>query len=191
MNMHWTDKPLPWTEERIAQLTKLWTDGKSCSVIAGIMGGGISRNSVIGKVNRLKLPPRLVLAYHHSPRGDRIPPPPRPQSRSNMLKVVRAKRAQPKTKPPEFNPSPEDIAIGAWEPIQGSAPVTFMDLGAGMCRWPIGDAKPYLFCGLKVAEGKSYCPTHQHRSQGVGTVGEKLATKMPGKPQERRMEWQS
>lgn len=43
-----------WTEERVAKLRELWTQGKTASEI-GIALGGVSRNAVIGKVHRLKL----------------------------------------------------------------------------------------------------------------------------------------
>lgn len=47
-----------WTEERIAELKRLWDDKVSCSRIAAALGGGATRNSVIGKAHRLNLPPR-------------------------------------------------------------------------------------------------------------------------------------
>jgi len=46
---------MEWTQERVEQLTNLWLEGLSASQIAVQMGGGISRNAVIGKVHRLKL----------------------------------------------------------------------------------------------------------------------------------------
>lgn len=44
-----------WTEKRIAQLAKLWKEGRTASEIAKEMGGGLTRNAVIGKAHRLKL----------------------------------------------------------------------------------------------------------------------------------------
>ena len=38
-----------WTDDRVELLKKLWGDGLSASQIAGELGG-ITRNSVIGKV---------------------------------------------------------------------------------------------------------------------------------------------
>ena len=38
-----------WTEDRIELLTKLWREGLSASQIAAELGGGVSRNSVLGK----------------------------------------------------------------------------------------------------------------------------------------------
>ncbi len=45
-----------WTEERTALLTRLWKEGRSAAVVAAEMG--VSRNAVIGKVDRLGLPAR-------------------------------------------------------------------------------------------------------------------------------------
>src|SRR5262249_32356790 len=44
-----------WTDERVELLKKLWMEGLSASQIAGILGEGVTRNAVIGKVHRLKL----------------------------------------------------------------------------------------------------------------------------------------
>ena len=44
-----------WTEERVELLKKLWMEGLSASQIAGVLGDGVTRNAVIGKVHRLKL----------------------------------------------------------------------------------------------------------------------------------------
>lgn len=43
-----------WTDERVADLSKMWAAGMSCSQIAKKLGG-VTRNAVIGKVNRLGL----------------------------------------------------------------------------------------------------------------------------------------
>ncbi len=44
-----------WTDERVAQLTKLWQEGFSARHIAERLDEGITRNAVIGKANRLGL----------------------------------------------------------------------------------------------------------------------------------------
>ena len=48
---------MAWTEERVEQLKKLWTEGLSASQIANRLGD-VTRNAVIGKVHRLGLEPR-------------------------------------------------------------------------------------------------------------------------------------
>jgi hypothetical protein len=49
---------MPWTDERVELLKKLWTDGLSCAQVATQMGG-LTRNAVIGKIHRLKLDKRI------------------------------------------------------------------------------------------------------------------------------------
>ena len=44
---------MSWTDERVELLKQLWLDGKSASQISSILGGGVTRNAVIGKVHRL------------------------------------------------------------------------------------------------------------------------------------------
>ena len=40
---------LTWTKERIERLKELWTEGLSASQIAAELGGGLTRNAVLGK----------------------------------------------------------------------------------------------------------------------------------------------
>jgi hypothetical protein len=47
-----------WTSAKIERLKALWAEGVSASLIAKDIGGGVTRNSVIGKIHRLKLPGR-------------------------------------------------------------------------------------------------------------------------------------
>ncbi|NBU29555.1 MAG: GcrA cell cycle regulator, partial [Caulobacteraceae bacterium] len=44
-----------WTDERVNTLRTLWAEGLSASQIAKQLGGGVTRNAVIGKVHRLGL----------------------------------------------------------------------------------------------------------------------------------------
>jgi GcrA cell cycle regulator len=58
-----------WTTERVALLTELWEEGLTTAEIGRRMG--ITKNAVIGKVHRIALTPRVVLA--------------RPEPRKNVL----------------------------------------------------------------------------------------------------------
>ncbi len=52
----------------------------------------------------------------------------------------------------------------SWKPLLGSSPVKFMDLRAGMCRWPIGDPHQFdafRFCGCACSLEINYCRTHK------------------------------
>lgn len=70
-----------WTTQRVQQLTTLWASGLSGSAIASEMGG-LTRNAVIGKANRLQLPTRTKKGHRpprvRHPRTDRPPRPRRP-----------------------------------------------------------------------------------------------------------------
>jgi GcrA cell cycle regulator len=50
--------PDTWNDERVGLLKKLWSDGLSSRQIASELGNGITRNAVLGKAHRLKLPER-------------------------------------------------------------------------------------------------------------------------------------
>ena len=63
-----------WTEERVELLKKLWLEGLSASQIAGVLGEGVTRNAVIGKVHRLKLTGRAKPASS-TPRARTTPRP--------------------------------------------------------------------------------------------------------------------
>ena len=48
-----------WTKQKVDKLTKLWEQGVSSREIAGTLGG-VSRNAVIGKANRLGLSKKVI-----------------------------------------------------------------------------------------------------------------------------------
>ena len=48
-----------WTKQKVDKLTKLWEQGVSAREIAGTLGG-VSRNAVIGKANRLGLSKKVI-----------------------------------------------------------------------------------------------------------------------------------
>ena len=121
-----------WTEDRVGALKKLWLEGQSASQIAKQLGGGVTRNAVIGKVHRLGLSGRA--APSQPARATFRPSRPRP--------------AAPPTQAPSAMPD-----------LPGTA--TVMTLGAHMCKWPIGDpsSTEFSFCGRRASEGV-YCVEH-------------------------------
>jgi GcrA cell cycle regulator len=146
-----------WTSERVELLTRLWSEGLSASQIAGMLGGGVTRNAVIGKVHRLGLSGRGKTAAAPAARAGRT-----------------ARSAQIVAPPPDDLRSPEPragdpvaVAVSA-PPANGLAElpvserVTILDLRDSMCRWPIGDpARPgFGFCGGRAATGLPYCAEH-------------------------------
>lgn len=145
-----------WTDDRIEKLRKLWADGLSASECARHIGGGFSRNAVIGKVTRLGLPGRKVKVRR--PANDRWNTEDRRMERGDRpykqaIKVV-------KPKPDWRAESLPDT------PTTDIARVAFADLDADHCRWPIGDPKQHGFgyCGCKKVEGLPYCNAHARRA---------------------------
>ena len=45
----------PWDDQRMEVLTRLWLAGETARMIAEKLGGGVTRNAVIGKAHRLGL----------------------------------------------------------------------------------------------------------------------------------------
>jgi GcrA cell cycle regulator len=150
-----------WTEERVAELKKLWAEGHSASQIAKRLGS-VTRNAVIGKVHRLglsgratpsrpvKRPPRLA-----RPKPQQMPrQASAPAARGNNALAVRAEQ-QPAPPPEvETNVEPQRLPNGDM--------VTVLTVKDTMCKWPIGDPADatFGFCGHASAEGSPYCAEH-------------------------------
>ena len=155
-----TDAGATWTDERVETLKKLWGEGLSASQIATEIGGGITRNAVIGKVHRLGL----------SGRGKaKAPPPARSKAKapSAPAPVLPARPAAIVTPVPpalaiEAAPEPAPLAVADEVGLPLSERVTIMDLRESMCRWPMGDpTKPeFRFCGARSVTGLPYCSHH-------------------------------
>src|SRR5262245_51840909 len=75
-------KEMSWTDERVEQLKRLWSEGLSASQIAAELGG-ITRNAVIGKVHRLGLSGRAKAPSSAAPRPRKTRPP------SHVLRMTR------------------------------------------------------------------------------------------------------
>ena len=144
-----------WTEDRVGALKKLWLEGQSASQIAKQLGGGVTRNAVIGKVHRLGLSgratpsqPARTATTTFRPARTRTTPPAQPSA------PRRIEAAQPA-------PRPVVVAqpLTAVAELPGTA--TVMTLGAHMCKWPIGDpsSTEFSFCGRRASEGV-YCVEH-------------------------------
>lgn len=160
-------RPVAWTNKREDRLRELWTQtGMSASEIAEELGGNVTRNSIIGKARRMKLPAKAPTkeTAHKPETGPWKRAAREREMRQRILSKIKAKRP---TIPTDATPSKAE----AWEALPGSNPVSLADLSAAACRWPIGQESPYLFCGKAHGPGRSYCPEHQAIS--VGIVGVK------------------
>lgn len=156
-----------WDEDAVNKLRHYHGAGLSASQIGGILG--TTRNSVIGKIHQLRLNGRV-----HAPK----PRAARPKVAAKPA-VRRMQQAKPIPRPRIIVPEPPMLDVlplpNAWEPISDAEPVALVDLDRGMCKWPVSEGRPFLFCGCKAEEGASYCPSHQRRSLGTGTPSERKA----------------
>ena len=147
-----------WSSERVELLKRCFQAGLSCSEIAREIG--VTRNAVIGKINRLglsrpndgiasQLQQRRAarLAHPRAPRTWR-PKSPRPNIFAQHEMLIAAF--------PEPQPRAEDI------PIRNGCGCTLLELGQGQCRWPISNpgAEDFCFCGNEPVKGLPYCLGH-------------------------------
>lgn len=132
-----------WTEERVDQLKSLWTDGLSASQIARVLGEGITRNAVIGKVHRLGLAGRATAA------------------RVDRLRLPSTPRLAPRLREPE-PPVLEEEPLK----LEDGSLVGVLAISDRMCRWPIGDpgAEEFHFCGRSPKSGSPYCEAHARKA---------------------------
>jgi GcrA cell cycle regulator len=134
-----------WTLARVESLKALVLEGLSSTQIAEKLGD-TTRNSVIGKVFRLKLT-RVGTMKKTAPRAPRQPPPksqPRHTPESKHFTTV-FDGVQ------KLNLRCATIAPTIW--------ICSNDLEPHHCRWPYGQEN-YVFCGHDKRDGSSYCKAH-------------------------------
>lgn len=144
---------MSWTDERVMLLKRLWIEGKTAAEIAKLIGGGVTRNAVIGKAHRLKLSGRI------SPIQENV------RSETGVGRVVATARKTQKSSVTKVS-NREIIAPVHIPPVEENYcygdGVSLVELKDRMCRWPIGDPKEdgFKFCGGPAEEGVSYCSHH-------------------------------
>jgi len=181
-----------WTEERVELLKKLWLEGLSASQIAAMLGEGVTRNAVIGKVHRLKLSGRAKPAS--TPQRARTPVRPTARHTPSPSGGVGSRPLSGAGKS-----MPRGMSGGVSASMSGSAPmhgatalkiseetmveveaapqaaevfvpveqrVTLLQLNEQTCKWPIGDplTTDFYFCGQHSNDGKPYCSFHARRA---------------------------
>lgn len=145
---------MTWTPERIDILRQHYADGLSSSQIANEIGG-ITRNAVIGKVNRLGLTRDGHPSSANTGGKRRHRPVPR--------------RHAPFRLKPEAPPAPEPMPDIADENIPLEQRRTLDQLTNTTCRWPVGTpGRPdFFYCGHESADlsaGRPYCAMHHARA---------------------------
>ena len=134
---------MSWTEEREQRLRKLWEKGYTASQIAEMLGGGTTRNAVIGKAHRLKLAARATSKQYKSPKKQDA------ASNLNKQEGYISRRSRFKSLLLDKN-------------FEAENPKKLEELGDKNCRWPIGhpDEENFYFCGRSPIESFSYCKLH-------------------------------
>ncbi|MEX2126940.1 MAG: GcrA family cell cycle regulator [Xanthobacteraceae bacterium] len=132
-----------WTDERVEILKALWADGESATEIAVELGGGLTRNAVIGKVHRLGLAGRRRVSAF------RVPKPKKPRPPASLNRFPRAGVTT--------EPAPIEEAL----PPPEAKRLSILDLTMTTCRFPLGDpgADGFAYCGCET-ESPPYCPYH-------------------------------
>ena len=144
---------MAWTDERVEQLKKLWSEGLSASQIAKQLGG-VTRNAVIGKVHRLGLSGRAT----PSRPARRTVKPARPRTTTaTTAPAARAPRPSPSAPSAAPTPAPVEPAV-----LPSGEFATVLTLRDSMCKWPIGDpaSSSFRFCGRKTGADHTYCEAH-------------------------------
>lgn len=145
-----------WTDDHIRYLRDLMKmGGYSRSQIAYLINErfrtSYSRNSVIGKCNRMGLTTDLPAKPGKGPSKilNSRPYKPRPKSASAIQASQHAEMRHQR--------EPAVVGAGTVHEFDGIDP---LDLREGDCRWPTGDNVPYAFCGRPVCPESSYCSEH-------------------------------
>ena len=133
-----------WTEDREAELSRLWDLGKTANEIAVELGGDITKNGVIGKAHRLNLKRRA-----------------NPVDRT-IIKDGKEKRRIARIATSVLRRERKYATFKEYKHTAYGPPTKLEDLArVGQCRWPIGDPKKsdFHFCAASCGE-KTYCDNH-------------------------------
>ncbi|MGA0600573.1 GcrA family cell cycle regulator [Caulobacter sp. KR2-114] len=180
---------MDWNEETIAALRQMWSEGMSASQVARQLGGGVSRNAVIGKVHRLGLSGREAPSRPRSLGGR--PPGSKTQNRAAANAApVRAAVAAAVAEAPKMVASTPVAVPPVLRPAvvcEDKPSATILTLGEHACRWPIGDPDQgdFGFCGARRLGRGPYCEGHSGvsmRKKAKPMTAESLAKWLGDRP---------
>lgn len=165
----------PWPDEWTQMAREMWAQGASGGDVAkrlnAAFGAKLTRNAVLGKVDRLGLmkevpkgePSQTQIQGARLRRLKRAAPSPHtPRPKMPNRKTLIFKTAPAPRRPRIVPPAP---------PAPEGAPVDIFGLTAQSCRWPIDPAAPgegWRYCGAERGETDPkdrYCDHHRWREQ--------------------------
>ena len=142
-----------WDQTDTDRVMELWKLGVPASQIERDIMYRHSRNAIIAKMNRLKIP---------SPKGKGGDTPPRPKARNTRPTRLPQSRVSKRRKPMSSTTPP--VVPDAPEPSQR---LRLDELEPHHCRWPDEDVNTdYTFCGQPKEMGhENYCAFHADRAR--------------------------
>lgn len=180
-----------WTEERDEEMLRLKRQKYSAAGIASILGDGLTRNAVLGRLHRLGIKEGKVVRKRETIRDPQAKKPVRKPEKLQpnfALPTRQFVAAIEGTSDKEIfwlhppRKAKSRIVCTRADSSLASTPlnVRMMDLTSDSCRWPVNDPEPkeeHLFCGHPKKYG-SYCAHHAAMSVGQGTFAEAMADKL-------------
>ena len=144
-----------WTDQRVERLKSRFAAGLTCRQIADDIG--VTRNAVIGKLNRLNLT------------REKSGEAPRPARKE----AVRGRRAKsvPRLQYQLLQKLYAEPHVTADEPIHDEHRCSLLELSEQSCRWPISTpgAADFCFCGNPPLKGLPYCASHTRLAYRPGS----------------------
>lgn len=155
-----------WTPATLNKMKALLEKGMSTSEIGKKIG--MSKNAVVGKLNRLGWNNKSVAnANKKAPAKKEIVIKVKPAKKDNVKKVpantAKTKKVtapSPKAPANKTTGTSKKNLVAHQHMIQHAVELAM--LRPDQCRWPIGnpDSENFHFCGAKVFPGKPYCYEH-------------------------------
>lgn len=149
-----------WTEEKVAELRRLWAAGSHNTVEIGNLMG-VSKSTVICKLHREGLQGQKGVAdpvyreskYNRRSSEEGKPRKPRKSKPRTAMTGPKPTRARCAPEPQDDFVLPDAVAFGA------EAVIALQDRS---CKWPVGDPRTheFRFCGDDKMPGSSYCSHH-------------------------------
>ena len=177
---------MSWTEEREEVMRKLWVvDRLSTSAIAKklneMFGTDMTKNSIIGKVNRLGLAykggardnvaPRATKA-DRTPREAKPKQPKQPRPRETAALDALFTRPAPRQATKVIAPlAPPQMPETSWFGAEAVNSLFEASPEGRACKWPVGDPQDaaFRFCNTAFRGEGSYCPYHNQLAYQAGS----------------------
>ena len=165
-----------WSEGQILRLCELWDAGLSAAKIGDALG--ISKNAVVGKAHRLKLPPRPSPILRNGPATPRrVVPQVSARNAALVLRVADAAGAVAIPSGYTRGRSPAEAPGALLVSYDQARRPAGPRYPGQVCAWPFGHPKEpgFHFCGAAVEAGRPYCTHHAEIAYVCRAAAEEVA----------------